>query len=73
MMLNRGLRHIFDDLVGENFRLHAQVHDSVLFSVRVGHEHLAHEVDKRLQTSLTYKGRTLVIPNDVDPPKIYWK
>ena len=73
MMLNRGLRHIFDDLVGENFRLHAQVHDSVLFSVRVGHEHLAHEVDKRLQTPLTYKGRTLVIPNDVDPPKIYWK
>lgn len=73
MMLNRGLRQVFDDLVGENFRLHAQVHDSVLFSVRVGYEHLALEVDKMLQTSLHYKGRTLVIPNDVDPPKIYWK
>lgn len=73
MLLNKGLRAIFDNLVCGNLRLHAQIHDSVVFSVRIGYEYLTEEMDKLLRPEIHFKGKTLVIPNDVDGPKIYWK
>ena len=73
MMLNRGIRKVFDELCGPNFRMHAQIHDSLLFSVRDGYEWMVNKVDEYLQTPITWKGKTLVIPNDVEPKKVYWK
>lgn len=73
MLLNKGLRAIFDTLVGPNLRLHAQIHDSVVFSVRVGYEYLTEEMDRLLRPEIQHKGKSLIIPNDVDGPKIHWK
>lgn len=51
----------------DNFKLLAQIHDSILFQYRIGHEYLCEEVRKRMErpTQVTgYDGvtRTLLVP-----------
>lgn len=55
---------------GRNFKLCAQIHDSILFQFRVGHEYLCELVKTCMEISTTIKGydgvtRTLRIPADI--------
>ena len=63
-LLNIGFRKIFDKLQGVNFKLKAQIHDSVFFQYRIGHEHLVHEANDMLMGTVVVHGKTLLIPND---------
>jgi len=51
----------------KNFRLHAQIHDSILFSYREGYGHLAEKVKELMEIPVTVKGvdgkyRTFTVP-----------
>lgn len=55
---------------GRNFKLCAQIHDSILFQFRVGHEYLCELVRSCMEISTTIKGydgvtRVLKIPADI--------
>ena len=50
-----------------NFRLYAQIHDSILFAFKAGHEHLAHRVRELMEIPVTVKDvrgsyRTFTVP-----------
>ena len=70
--LNRAFMVIFYEMaiapgIRDNFRLLAQIHDSVLFLFREGHEYLCEEVRKRMEIPVTIKGydgkvRTFTVP-----------
>jgi len=72
MTLNKAFMRVFYDLAlspvhSSNFRLNAQIHDSILFQFRTGHEYLAEEVRKRMEIPVTVKGydgktRTFTVP-----------
>ncbi len=72
MTLNKAYMKVFYELAihpehYNNFRLHAQVHDSILFSVRKGHEELAERVKAAMEIPVTIKGydekiRTFTVP-----------
>lgn len=72
MTLNRAFTSVFYDLAihpkhSNNFRLLAQIHDSILFQFRVGHEYLMEEVRKRMEIAVTVVGydgktRTFTVP-----------
>lgn len=62
----------------ENFKLCAQIHDSILFQYRIGHEYLAKEVEKCMVRDVEVtdiKGitRTLRVPVDVKLGGVSWK
>ena len=51
----------------EHFRLHAQIHDSILFSYREGHEYLADQVRRCMEIPVTVRDisgtyRTFTVP-----------
>ena len=51
----------------QNFKLCAQVHDSILFQFRRGHEYLAEEVRKRMEIPVVIRDikgveRTFTVP-----------
>ena len=71
-LLNIGFRKIFDTLQGANFKLKAQIHDSVFFQYRIGHEHLVHEANDMLMGEITVHGKTLLIPNDATYGQRVW-
>lgn len=61
MVLNEAYMKVFYDLAihpehRENFKLCAQIHDSILFQYRIGHEYLAEEVRKRMEIPVTVVG-----------------
>jgi len=70
--LNRAFMVIFYEMainpeIAPNFRLLAQIHDSILFLFREGHEYLCEEVRKRMEIPVTIKGydgkvRTFTVP-----------
>lgn len=70
--LNRAFMHVFQDIAinpkhSSNFKLLAQIHDSILFQYRIGHEYLIEMVEERMQIPVTVKGydgevRTFVVP-----------
>ena len=70
MALNQAWLVVFYELAlnePENFKLIAQIHDSILFQYRIGHEHLAHCVKEFMEIPVTVKGadgktRTFVVP-----------
>jgi DNA polymerase I-like protein with 3'-5' exonuclease and polymerase domains len=72
MTLNKAFMKVFYELAinpvhSSNFRLHGQIHDSILFSFREGHEYLCEEVKQRMEIPVTVKGydgktRTFVVP-----------
>lgn len=68
MTLNKAFMAVFYDLAfSGNFKLCAQIHDSILFQVRKGHEYLIEEVKKRMEIPVTIKGydgkvRTFTVP-----------
>lgn len=72
MTLNKAFIQVFYELAihpthSKNFKLHAQIHDSILFSVRKGHEYLADRVKELMEIPVTVKGydgkvRTFTVP-----------
>lgn len=72
MVLNQAFMKVFYDIAihpthRDNFRLLAQIHDSILFQYREGHEYLADMVRERMEIPITVtdiKGieRTFTVP-----------
>lgn len=75
MVLNQAYKKVFYDIAintkySENFKLCAQIHDSILFQFRLGHEYLAEMVRERMEIPITvtaYDGvtRTFTVPADI--------
>lgn len=70
--LNKAFMRVFYEIAihpdhWRNFKLHAQIHDSILFSTRIGHEYLAEKVKELMEVPVTVKGydgkeRTFTVP-----------
>jgi DNA polymerase I-like protein with 3'-5' exonuclease and polymerase domains len=77
--LNRAFMRVFYEIAlnpqyMDNFKLIAQIHDSILFQFRVGHEYLCEMVRERMELPVTVKGadgvvRTYTVPADVKDGK----
>jgi len=87
MTLNKAFLSVFYDIAinpqhSNNFTLNAQIHDSILFQIREGHEYLIEEVKKRMEIPVTITGydgvtRTFVVPAAAKAGKdgkgsLYW-
>lgn len=85
--LNKAFLRVFHEIAmnpkySDNFKLIAQIHDSILFQYRVGHEYLCELVQERMEIPVTIKGydgkvRTFTVPASVKrgkegKPAIYW-
>ena len=76
MTLNKAFLHVFHDIsinpdYSDNFKMIAQVHDSILFRYRKGHDYLPKMVQERMQIPVTLKGydgkiRTFVVPAETE-------
>ena len=72
MVLNKAYLRVFYDIAinpkySNNFKLCAQIHDSILFQIRIGHEYLIQMVKERMEIPVTIKGcdgvvRTFTVP-----------
>ena len=72
MTLNKAYMKVFYEIAmhpdhSRNFRLLAQIHDSILFQFREGHSYLAEKVKQYMQIPVTVKGydgktRTFTVP-----------
>lgn len=70
--LNKSYLSVFHDIAinpqhSKNFKLSAQIHDSIFFQYRKGHEYLCDMVTERMQVPVTIKAydgvvRTFVVP-----------
>jgi DNA polymerase I-like protein with 3'-5' exonuclease and polymerase domains len=70
--LNKAYLRVFYEIAlhpvhSKNFKLCAQIHDSILFQFRVGHEYLMEMVRERMEIPVTVKGyegkvRTFTVP-----------
>lgn len=75
MRLNRAFMKVFYEIAlnpkyKDNFKLLAQIHDSILFQFRIGHEYLVELVKSCMELPVTVKGadgvvRTYTVPADV--------
>jgi DNA polymerase I-like protein with 3'-5' exonuclease and polymerase domains len=73
--LNKSYLSVFHDVAmnpkhSRNFKLLAQIHDSILFQYRIGHDYLCDMVQERMEVPLTIKAydgvvRTFVVPAGV--------
>jgi hypothetical protein len=83
--LNEAFLKVFYEIALPNpgtFRLHAQIHDSILFSFAAGREHHAEEVRKCMEIPVTVRDvsgtyRTFTVPaalkiGTVEKPAVYW-
>jgi hypothetical protein len=79
MRLNAAFKRVFYELAmppehSSNFKLVAQIHDSILFQIRCGHEYLAERVKEIMESPTTVIGcdgvsRTFVVPASVKAGK----
>lgn len=75
MTLNKGFMEVFHKIAMNpkylgNFKLCAQIHDSILFQYRAGHRYVCDEVKQLMEIPVTVKGyddqvRTFVVPASV--------
>ena len=80
--LNRAFLSVFKDIAlnptySDNFKLIAQIHDSILFQYRIGHEDLQQKVIDKLEIPMACKGyddkvRTFYIPCEAKGGAEYW-
>jgi len=80
--LNKSFLSVFFDIAmspqyRDHFKLIAQVHDSILFQHRIGHEYLKDMVTERMQIPVTIKAydgqiRTFTVPADASASGKYW-
>lgn len=59
--LNKAFMRVFYEIAvhpnhARNFKLYAQIHDSILFAVRIGHEYLIARVKECMQVPVTIRG-----------------
>lgn len=79
MTLNKAFMCVFYEIAlhpehSKNFKLLAQIHDSILIQFREGHAYLAHKVKELMEIPVTIKGydgitRTFVVPAAVKAGK----
>jgi len=75
MTLNKAFMQVFYDLAFKpEFKLLCQIHDSILFQFKEGHEYLMQEVKDRMEISVTITGydgktRTFTVPAAVKAGK----
>jgi len=77
--LNKAYLSVFHDIANNpkhapNFKLLPQIHDSILFQYRIGHEYLCQMVKERMEIPLTLRGydgviRTFVVPAGIKSGK----
>jgi hypothetical protein len=77
--LNKSYLYVFHDIAihpehSHNFKLLAQIHDSILFQYRIGHDYLCDMVKERMEIPITLKGydkevRTFVVPAGIKSGK----
>ncbi len=80
MTLNKAYVKVFQNIYlpnPKNFKLHAQIHDSILFSYRKGFEHLAYQVAKEMRIPIQVKDtfgitRELIVPVDLKGNATTW-
>lgn len=82
LTLNAAFKKVFYEIqlapeYMDNFRLNAQIHDSILFQYRIGHEYLQNEVAKRMVFPVNVTDtfgitRELVVPVDIKGGKNRW-
>lgn len=87
--LNKGFLKVFHEIAihpeySNNFKLLAQIHDSILFQYRLGHEYLCDMVQERLEIPVRIRAydkkvRTFIVPAsakkgnaDAGEPALYW-
>lgn len=72
-LLNVGFRQIFEELQNaDNFRLKAQIHDSIFFQYKEGLDELVEKAEGMLRTKIIVHGKELSIPNDATYGKSFW-
>lgn len=70
MVLNKGFLAVFEQIQlvdPDNFRILAQIHDSILFTYRIGYEHYAHKVKELMEIPVQITGadkvsREMIVP-----------
>ena len=80
MTLNKAFKKVFYTVLPkhhENLRIKAQIHDSILFQCRIGHEYLAEIVKETMEfpvpvTDTFGKIRDLLVPAAVKFGKKFW-
>lgn len=75
MTLNKAFMRVFYQIAmnpkhAANFKLCAQIHDSILFQFRIGHEYLAEEVRKLMEIPVTVKSYNGTVDTFVVPAAI---
>lgn len=80
--LNRAYLQVFRAIclgpsTAPNFKLIAQIHDSILFQYRIGHEYLCDYVKQIMEQPVTVTGydgieHTFVVPVDINYGALYW-
>lgn len=75
-MVNKSLIDIWRTLalpLGNVIRLKAQIHDSIFGQYKIGHDDVVYEAEKLMQVKITVHGKELLIPNDIEMNKEFWK
>jgi DNA polymerase I-like protein with 3'-5' exonuclease and polymerase domains len=80
MILNKAWLSVFQKVALPNpydFKLCAQIHDSILFQYRIGHEHLAHQVKELMEIPVNIKDikgkeHTFTVPAALKLGKTHW-
>lgn len=80
--LNRAYLNVFDNIAmnpehSSNFKLGPQIHDSILFQHRIGHDYLAQKVKEAMEIPVTIKGydgivRTFTVPAAIKSSGTHW-
>ena len=75
-LVNKSLIDIWRELalpLGNKLRLKAQIHDSIFGQYKIGCEEVVHQAEKLMRVPITVHGKELLIPNDIELDKEFWK
>ena len=75
-LVNKSLIDIWRKLalpLGNKLRLKAQIHDSIFGQYKIGCEDVVYQAEKLMRVPITIHGKELLIPNDVELNKEFWK
>ena len=75
-LVNKSLIDIWRELalpLGNKLRLKAQIHDSIFGQYKIGCEEVVHQAEKLMRVPITVHGKELLIPNDIELNKEFWK
>ena len=59
--------------IGIKLRLKAQIHDSIFGQYKIGCEEVVYQAEKLMRVAITVHGKELLIPNDIELNKEFWK